>query len=302
MKIEFTTTRKLKEMTVDEESEFWFWFCSLIIPILFGVLLTPFIGFLPVVILIAFVSYVLQMLIAALMSPSKYYIKNPFFNWIPNILLSPITLTYDFFQSLVKGALEGFKKKKVRDRVSTLLTKGLCPKEIEVDHIEGCIEMESAELADRLFLEIISDQLDRKPIKKGSFKERLRVVKYKKTVSGFFLIGNFISTQETQRGDGAENSETKGRVFAIHFSYSPQTEIFRVKHHTSKCISQVETENDIEDMWSDLMITSGNPSEDFWARRKSRFTNPIDTETGVIFEDSLTEDSQDLPKQQTELT
>jgi hypothetical protein len=115
------------------------------------------------------------------------------------------------------------------------------------------------------------------------------------------LIGNFISTQDTQRGDGAENSKTKGRVFAIHFAYSPQTEIFRVKYHTSKCISQVETENDIEDMWGDLMMTSGNPCEDFWERRKSRFINKIDEETGVIIE-SNSEDSRHIPKQQTELT
>lgn len=300
MKIEFTLTRKLKEIVCTNVSDFWFLICFLIIPIITGVLLYPIMSF--VSILIAIATMIIQLIIAASSSPTSYEIRDPFFGWIPSILLSPITFTYDISYSVFKGIKEYSKKKKVRDKVSTLLTKGLCPKEIEVDHIEGCIEMESAKLADRLFLEVISDQLDRKPIKKGSFKEKLKVMKYQKTASGFFLIGNFISTQKTQRGDGAENSEAKGRVFAIHFAFSPQTEIFRVKHHTSKCISQVETENDIEDMWSDLMITSGNPSEDFWARRRSRFTNPIDAETGVIFEDSLKEDPRDLPKQQTELT
>ncbi len=277
MKIQFTATRKLKQIIVDEDRPyFWFYFCSFIIPLTSFALIAPF-GF-GAAAVGALITWALQMMFATLISPSRYEIQNAFFCWIPSILLSPITVPVDFFSSIGKVIWSEFSRqkaaKKIRKAWTHLINRGLDPKKIEVD-VMGKSTKSLPEIASSLFAEIISDQLGRAPIEEfeNGISEEIVVIRVERHGDKICLIGSLTISERNPREDGSYNSTVQGRVFGITFSVSEHTRVCKVVHHTSRSLSDVHEDEQLEDLWFELTSSSGvltDTAIDPWQRRVSK--------------------------------
>lgn len=275
MKIEFKITKAMKEISTDNDGIVP-WFSFFVVPICLTVLSFPFVG--PLAIILGIFALVAQIIALGIMQENNFPDEvTLWFIWIPVILLAPITIPLDIFSSIRKGIWGWFSKKKANKALQKtwqhLLEKGLDNLKIEIDLFDH--ETDLSKNIAMLFEEIITDQLGRSIFKKprNGVSEKIKIMRFEKIGDKICLIGSFVVTESQSRTDGSNNSFMQGRVFGITLSVSESTGISKVFHHTSRTLQEVHENEQLEDLWFDLLASSGissNTASDPWKRRMQK--------------------------------
>lgn len=300
MKINWKMTKGLKDLALEDNSVFLQVVSFLIIPVITLILLFPFISAFSI--MIGFGAMFVQLIASSIIYDELPITTEEAFitNWIPLILLAPITIPVDIFTSTTTGIWNWFSKKKTEKKVRNaweyLIEKGLNPKKIDFDKLDKPLGSLS-EISNSLFKEVISDQLGRTLIKKS---EEIEIVRCEEHGGKICVIGLFTVSEKKPRSDGSNNTTVQGRVFGITFSLSKHTGICKVIHQISQPLSEVHEDEHVEDIWFNLINSSGISSEsakDPLERRRAKHF--VDTRSGVIIQDKPVGDPTG---QQTELT
>lgn len=276
MKLEFKMTKAVKEISLENNSLIPY-VSIFIAPVILAVTLFPLFGSWSLA--IGGLFGVFQLIFGSAMSENGIPDEVAFwFLWLPLVMLAPITIPLDIFASVGKGIWKWFSKrkteKKIRKAWTHLINRGLDPKKIEVD-VMGKSTKSLSKIASSLFAEIISDQLGRAPIEEfeNGISEEIVVIRVERHGDKICLIGSLTISERNPRDDGSYNSTVQGRVFGITFSVSEHTRVCKVVQHTSRCLSDVHEDEQLEDLWFVLTSSSGVLTEtavDPWQRRMSK--------------------------------
>lgn len=288
MKINWKLTNGLKDLITDDDSIVLSMLSSLIIPVLTAVLLFH---------LTSGASIIFGLLIWLAEIIGGYIVSEEtsiptekvfFFIWIPFILLAPITIPVDIFTSVSKGIWKWFSKRKSENKIRAawthLIEKGLDPKKIGFDKLDKNSKSLS-EIARELFEEVILDHLGRSLFPSS---EEISIIRYEKHGGKICVIGSLSILENKSRTDGSPDTTVLGRVIGITFSVSKNTGICSVIHYISEPLWKAHEDENVEDMWFNLLNSSGISSEsakDPLERRKMRHF--VDEESGVIIEDPV---------------